>query len=182
MLVCPNLEELALRGLNLVNVSSSIFDPLVSVTRLEISRTCAQDLSDIFCYLPDGMSHLKNLSVIDSGISTIETKGCPGGSKTWPVAVLSGIQNLYLIGNSIKIIQANSLVAFQNLSSLFLEFKGESLDSIWESGIGKVNELSLVGTVIKKYSTNFKDLCHLVTTLHVQSLSLIFTSIDSLAA
>uniref|UniRef100_A0A671NYM9 Toll-like receptor 19 n=1 Tax=Sinocyclocheilus anshuiensis TaxID=1608454 RepID=A0A671NYM9_9TELE len=177
-----NLEELTLRGLKLINVSSSIFDPLVSVTRLEISRTCARDLSDIFCYLPDGMSHLKNLSVIDSGISTIETKGCPGGSKTWPVTVLSGIQNLYLIGNSIKIIQANSLVVFQNLSSLFLEFKGKSLDSIWESGIGKVNELSLTGTVIKKYSTNFKDLCHLVTNLHLQSLSLIFTSTDRLAA
>uniref|UniRef100_A0A672KJ32 Toll-like receptor 12 n=1 Tax=Sinocyclocheilus grahami TaxID=75366 RepID=A0A672KJ32_SINGR len=177
-----NLEELTLRGLKMFNVSSSIFDPLVSITRLEISRTCAQDLSDIFCYLPDGMSHLKNLSVIDSGISTIETKGCPGGSKTWPVNVLSGIQNLYLIGNSIKIIQANSLVVFQNLSRLFLEFKGKSLDSIWESGIGKVNELSLTGTVIKKYSTNFKDLCHLVTNLHLQSLSLIFTSTDRLAA
>ncbi|XP_026140434.1 toll-like receptor 13 [Carassius auratus] len=177
-----NLEELTLRGLKLINVSSSIFDPLVSVTRLDISRTCAQDLSDIFCYLPDGMSHLKNLSVKDSGISTIETKGCPGGSKTWPVTVLSGIQNLYLIGNSITNIQANSLVVFQNLSSLFLEFKGKSLDSIWESGIGKVNELSLTGTVMKKYSTNFKDLCHLVTHLHIQSLSLILTLTDRLVA
>ncbi|XP_052434149.1 toll-like receptor 13 [Carassius gibelio] len=177
-----NLEELTLRGLKLINVSSSIFDPLVSITRLDISRTCAQDLSDIFCYLPDGMSHLKNLSVKDSGISTIETKGCPGGSKTWPVTVLSGIQNLYLIGNSITNIQANSLVVFQNLSSLFLEFKGKSLDSIWESGIGKVNELSLTGTVMKKYSTNFKDLCHLVTHLHIQSLSLILTLTDRLVA
>lgn len=46
----------------------------------------------------------------------------------------------------------------------------------------KVNELSLTGTVIKKYSTNFKDLCHLVTTLHLQSLSLTFSSTDRLAA
>uniref|UniRef100_A0A672KWB9 Uncharacterized protein n=1 Tax=Sinocyclocheilus grahami TaxID=75366 RepID=A0A672KWB9_SINGR len=48
-----NLEELTLRDLKLVNVSSTIFDPLVSVIRLEITRTCAQDLSDIFCYLPN---------------------------------------------------------------------------------------------------------------------------------
>ncbi|XP_043116063.1 toll-like receptor 12 [Puntigrus tetrazona] len=177
-----SLEDLTLIGLKLVNVSSDMFDPLISVTRLEIRRTCAQDLGDIFCYLPHGMSHLKNLSVIDSGISTIETEGCPVGSKTWPVTVLSGIQNLYITGNSIKVIKANSLVAFQNLSSLFLEYKGESLDSIWQSGIGKVNEFSLTGTVLKKYSTNFKDLCHLVTNLHIQSLSLIFTSIDRLAA
>lgn len=174
-----NLEELTLEGLNLTNVSINIFDPLVSVIKLDINRTCSLDLSDIFCYLPVGMSHLKDLNVINSGISTIETKECPGGSKTWPVTVLSGIQNLCLIGNSIKIIQANSLVVFQNLSSLFLEFAGQSLDSIWESGIGMVGELSLTG---KKYSTSFKDLCHLVSNLHLQSLSLVFISTDILSA
>ncbi|XP_050986497.1 toll-like receptor 13 isoform X2 [Labeo rohita] len=177
-----NLEKLALRGLKLVNVSTSIFDPLVSLISLEITRTCTQDLSDIFCYLPEGMSHLKNLSVTDSGIEKIETKACPGGSKTWPVTVLSGIQNLYLIGNSIEIIQANSLVAFQNLSSLHLEFNGKSLGSIWESGVGKVSELSLKGSVVKKYSTNFKDVCHIITSLHVKLLSLVFTSTDRLTA
>lgn len=34
-----NSEELTLRGLKLVNVSSTIFDPLVRVIRLEITRT-----------------------------------------------------------------------------------------------------------------------------------------------
>ncbi|CAM4700109.1 unnamed protein product [Leuciscus chuanchicus] len=174
-----NLEELTLEGLNLTNVSINIFDPLVSVIKLNINRTCSLDLSDIFCYLPVGMSHLKDLNVINSGISTIETKECPGASKTWPGTVLSGIRNLYLIGNSIKIIQANSLVVFQNLSSLSLEFAGQSLDSIWESGIGMVGELSLTG---KKYSTNFSDLCHLVSKLHLQSLSLVFISTDRLSA
>ncbi|KAK7157621.1 hypothetical protein R3I93_008958 [Phoxinus phoxinus] len=177
-----NLEELTLEGLNLANVSINIFDPLVSVIKLDITRTCSLDLSDIFCYLPVGMSHLKDLNVIDSGISTVETKECPGVSKTWPVPVLSGIRNLYLIGNSIKIIQANSLVVFQNLSSLFLEFAGESLVSIWESGIGMVGELSLTGTPVKKYSTNFKDLCHLASNLHLRSLSLVFISTDRLSA
>ncbi|XP_048008817.1 toll-like receptor 13 [Megalobrama amblycephala] len=177
-----NLEELTLIGLKLSDVSSSIFDPLVSVITLDITRTCAMNLSDIFCYLPDGMSHLKDLNVIDSGISTIETKECPGRSKTWPVTVLSGIQNLYLEGNSIEMIQANSLVVFQNLSSLFLDFKGKTLDSIWESGIGKIGDLRLSGTAVEKYSINFKDLCHLASKLHLQSLSLIYTLTDRLSA
>ncbi|NP_001352353.1 toll-like receptor 19 [Danio rerio] len=177
-----NLEELSLTGLMLLNGSSGIFDPLVSLIRLDIVRTCAQDLGEIFCCISNGMTRLRHLNVEDSEISTIENKGCPGGSMTWPLTALSGVQNLYLIGNNIKYIQANSLIIFQNLSSLFLEFEGKSLGSIWESGVGKVNDLTLKGKVLKKYSTNFKDLCHLVSSLYSQSLSLVYTSIDRLTA
>ncbi|XP_052000430.1 toll-like receptor 13 [Xyrauchen texanus] len=175
-----NLEELTLIGVGLANVSSSIFEQLIKLSRLDITRTCEQDLSSIFCYLPVGMSHLKDLNVIDSGISTIENNGCPERSKTWPMTVLAGIQNLNLMGNRIQFIQAHSLDVFQNLSSLFLEFRGERLRSIWESGVGKMYELSLTGNYLDMYSTNFRDLCQLVSRLHLQSLSLILIATDRL--
>nr|XP_055065899.1 toll-like receptor 12 [Misgurnus anguillicaudatus] len=173
-----NLEELTLIGVKLANVSSSLFDPLTKINKLKLSRICEQDLAVVFCYLPVGMSHLKDLEVTDSFISTITDNGCPDGSRTWPSNVLAGIQNLDLTGNPIKVIQAHSLLAFQNLSSLMMEFRGEWLGKIWESGIGQVGDLCLRGHVIYKYSTNVSELCHLISRLSPHSLSLSYIKID----
>ncbi|XP_065101822.1 uncharacterized protein [Paramisgurnus dabryanus] len=173
-----NLEELTLIGVKFENVSSRLFDPLTKVNKIKLSRICEQDLGVVFCYLSIGMSHLKDLEVIDSFISTIMNNGCPDGSRTWPLNVLAGIQNLDLTGNPIKVIQANSLIVFQNLSSLIIEFRGEWLGKIWESGIGQVGHLCLRGNVMDKYSTNVSELCHLISRLSPHSLSLSYIKID----
>lgn len=177
-----NLEELTLLGLKLSNVSSAIFDPLIKLTRLKLVRTFEQNLGVIFCHLPDGMSNLKDLLVLDGFISTIENNGCPDGSKSWPLNVLAGIRNLDLTGNSIEVIQTHSLSAFQNLSSLSMEFRGKWLGSVWESGLGNVSDLTLRGDVLSRYSTNVSDLCHLISRLHSQSVSLEYVKVDRLTA
>ncbi|XP_056618033.1 toll-like receptor 19 [Triplophysa dalaica] len=173
-----NLEKLTLIGLRLANVSSIIFDPLIKLIRLQLIRTFEQNLGDIFCHLSEGMASLKELNVLDSFISTIENNGCSDGSKSWPLNVLAGIQNLDLTGNLFEVIKTHTLSAFQNLSSLMIEFKGESLDSIWESGLGNVSDLTLKGDVMSKGNTNVSDLCHLISRLHPRSLSLIYEKID----
>ncbi|KAI7807191.1 putative toll-like receptor 13, partial [Triplophysa rosa] len=173
-----NLEELSLIGLQLANVSNVIFDPLVKLIQLQLTRTFEQNLGDIFCYLSERMASLKELIVLDSFISTIEDDGCSDGSKSWPLNVLAGIQNLDLTGNAIEVIKTHSLSAFQNLSSLKMEFKGEWLGSIWESGLGNISDLTFTGNVLSKCSTNVSDLCHLISRLHPRSLSLIYMKID----
>ncbi|XP_030639454.1 toll-like receptor 13 [Chanos chanos] len=127
------------------------------------------------------MSRLLHLTVKDNMISAIRNSGCPAGSKTWPVALLARIQTLDLTGNPVKIIQAGSLSVFQNLSTLSMEFFGMWLGSIWESGIKEISQLELTGEVIKKQSTNFKDLCHLISHLKLKSLQLSYIQAPSLS-
>uniref|UniRef100_A0A8B9HT59 Toll-like receptor 19 n=1 Tax=Astyanax mexicanus TaxID=7994 RepID=A0A8B9HT59_ASTMX len=180
------LEELSLEGLRwtFMGVSNATFDPLLSLSKLSLNRICLQELAEVFCHLSNRMSYLKHLKVINSGITSIRNRmpGCPGSSKPWPSNVLAGVQTLDLRENEIKIIEANSLRVFQNLSSLTLSFYGVWLGSIWESGVGEVSEFELAGVVLNEYQTNFKDLCRLVSRLNLQSLVLTFVKVRKLSA
>ncbi|XP_072536563.1 toll-like receptor 12 [Salminus brasiliensis] len=177
------LEELSLIGLRWARVPNNTFDPLLGLARLLLNRICVQDLGEVFCHLPNGMSHLEHLKVINSGITSIRNIGCPASSnRPWPSNVLAGIQTLDLSKNLIRIIEANSLVVFQNLSSIVLSFYGVWLGSIWESRVGEVSKLELEGILLNEYHTNFKDLCQLVSHLNLQSLVLVYVKVDTLSS
>ncbi|XP_062847692.1 toll-like receptor 13 [Trichomycterus rosablanca] len=172
--------ELSLIGVRLDNFPNSTFDDLVGLVDLTLIRPCVQDLGEVFCHLPNGISHLANLTVNNYGMTLITNRSCPSWLKPWPTSVLAGIQNLELTGECIKTIEADSLAVFQNLSSLSLDFCGVWLGTIWESGVGKVSNFVLFGNIIQKHSTSISELCHLVSNLNVKSLSLSYTVLDSL--
>lgn len=174
------LTQLSLIGLRLDNVPNSTFDPLVSLVDLFMLRPCVHDLGEVFCHLSNEMSHLVNLTVNDYNMTSITNFSCPSWLKPWPISVLAGIQNLHIIGECIKIIEADSLTVFQNLSSLSLDFCGVRLGTVSESGVGKVSNLVLSGNVIYKYSTSISELCHLVFYLNVKSITLSYIELDSL--
>ncbi|XP_058243800.1 toll-like receptor 13 isoform X2 [Hemibagrus wyckioides] len=172
-----HLEEISLMGFQFSGIPNSTFEHLVSLVKLSLDTVCVKKLSEVLCNVPNEMTHLKYLEVIDSGITSIRKRGCP----SWPTAVLAGIQVLDLSKNSIKKIEAHSLVAFQNLSRLSLNFYGVWLGEIWESGIGKVSNIALSGASLKEYSTNCKEVCQLVSNINLHSLELSYIRLDSLS-
>ncbi|MCI4374765.1 hypothetical protein PGIGA_G00009830 [Pangasianodon gigas] len=172
-----HLEEISLKGFQLSNIPNTTFEHLVSLVKLSLDTICVEELGEVLCYVPNEMSRLKYLEVINSGITSIRNRSCP----SWPSAVLAGIQVLDLSQNSVKIIEASSLAVFQNLSSLSLGFCGLRLGEIWESGVGKVSNVVFSGTILEKYSTNCKDMCQLVSNLNLHSLELSYVLLDSLS-
>lgn len=172
-----HLEELTLKGFQLSNIPNTTFVHLVSLVKLSLDTVCVEELGEVLCKVPTEMSHLKHLEVINSGMTSIRNRGC----SSWPLAVLAGIQVLDLGQNSIKIIDANSLAVFQNLSSFSLGFCGVWLGEIWESGVEKVSNITLSGTILQKYYTNCKDMCQLVSNLDLHSLKLSYILLDSLS-
>lgn len=161
----------------LSNIPNTTFEHLVSLVKLSLDTVCVEELGEVLCNVPNEMSHLKYLEVINSSIASIRNAGCP----SWPSAVLAGIEVLDLSQNSIQKIEASSLTLFQNLSSLFLDFSGVWLGEIWESGLGNMSNILLSGTIIEKYSTNIKDMCRLVSNLNLHSLELSYIFLDSLS-
>lgn len=172
-----HLEELTLKGFQLSNIPNTTFVHLVSLVKLSLDTVCVEEPGEVLCNVLNEMSRLKYLEVINSGMTSIRNRGCP----SWPLAVLAGIQVLDLGQNSIKIIEASSLAVFQNLSSFSLDFCGVWLGEIWESGVGKVSNIELSGTILQKYSMNCKDMCQLVSNLNLHSLELSYILLDSLS-
>lgn len=161
-----NLKELELTGFQFKNIAHSKLDPFTGLESLMLARVCVEELSEVFCHL-DNMFQLQHLSLMDSGVLTVSNQSCMAKS-----AVLPGVKILNLKGNSIQTIQADSLKVFQNLSSLFLEFHGESISSLWKSGIGTVSNVHISGNVSKMLFTDFEDLCHMTVRLSVSTLEL----------
>lgn len=172
-----HLEEISLRGFRLSNIPNTTFEHLVNLVKMSLNTVCVEELGEVLCNIPHEMSHLKYLEVVNSSITSLRNRSCP----SWPSAVLAGIQVLDLRQNAIKIIEASSLALFQNLSSLSLDFCGVWLGEIWESGIVKVSNVVLSGTIMEKYATNCKDMCQLVSNLNIHSLELSYILLDSLS-
>lgn len=175
-----HLEELSLRGFRLSIISNTTFKHLVNLVKMTLDTVCVKELGEVFCSIPNTMSRLKSLEMINSSITSIRSnRGCV----SWPSAVLAGIQVLDLGKNSIKIIEASSLASFQNLSSLFLGL-GRSLlrlGEIWESGVGRVSDMELSGNIMEIYAAKCKDVCRLVSNLSLHSLELSYVLLDSLS-
>uniref|UniRef100_A0AAT9V8B3 Toll-like receptor 19 n=1 Tax=Tachysurus vachellii TaxID=175792 RepID=A0AAT9V8B3_TACVA len=172
-----HLEEIFLMGLQFSDIPNSTFEHLVSLVKLSLDTVCVEELSEVLCNVPNEMTGLKYLEVINSDLTSIRNRGCP----SWPSAVLAGIQVLNLGKNSIEKIEAHSMAVFQNLSSFSLGYYGVWLGEIWESGVGKVSNLALSGPVIKKYPTSCKEVCQLVSNLNPYSLELSYFYLDSLS-
>ncbi|XP_027008886.2 toll-like receptor 13 [Tachysurus fulvidraco] len=172
-----HLEEIYLKGLQFSGIPNSTFEHLVSLVKLSLDTVCVEELSEVLCNVPNEMIGLKYLEVINSDLTSIGNRGCT----SWPLAVLAGIQDLNLGNNSIKKIVAQSLAVFQNLSSFSLGYYGVWLGEIWESGVGKVSELSMSGSVNKEYPTNCKEMCQLVFNLNLHSLEITYFHLDSLS-
>ncbi|KAM9487632.1 toll-like receptor 12 [Clarias gariepinus] len=171
-----NLEEILLKQFQLSNIPNTTFEHLVSLRKLSLQTVCVQELGDVLYKIPNEMTHLKYLEVLDSGITSIRNRGC----SSWPSAVLAGIQVIDLGQNSIEIIEASSLRFFQNLSSFFIDFHGKSLREIWESGLGNLSSIVVSGDIIQRSSTNCKDVCQLVSNLNLHSVELSYIILDSL--
>uniref|UniRef100_A0AAR2JAG8 TIR domain-containing protein n=1 Tax=Pygocentrus nattereri TaxID=42514 RepID=A0AAR2JAG8_PYGNA len=176
-----HVEQLSLEGLRWSGVPNTTFDHLVGLVRLVLDTICVQELGEVLCRFSNDTFHLKHLTLKNSGITSIRSTGCPSRSKAWPLTVLAEVQTLEITGDPIRIIATNSLAVFRNLSSLTLSFYGVWLGSIWESGIRKVSKLELSGITLNEYHTNFKDLCHLVSQLRLQSLELTHVTLDTLS-
>ncbi|XP_031431941.1 leucine-rich repeat and immunoglobulin-like domain-containing nogo receptor-interacting protein 1 [Clupea harengus] len=177
-----HLEGLDISGLKLPGVSNEIFKPLLGLANLHLWRIGSTDLGEVFCLLPIGMSNLHNLTLDESHITAIKNQGCATGTKEWPTAVLSQVKVLSLLGTPVATIETDSLKMFQNLSSLSLTFRGKSVSTIWESGIGQVMELQLSGQVVEKLHVDFKSLGHLVCHLGLKSLTLNNVQAETLSA
>ncbi|KAI4901601.1 hypothetical protein NFI96_026400, partial [Prochilodus magdalenae] len=162
-----HLKELELTGFQFKNIASSTLSPLTALQSLMLARVCVKDLGEAFCRLGDGMSHLRYLSLVDSGVVAIYNRSCMTKS-----TVLGGVKVLNLDGNPIQIIQPGSLSVFQNLSNLSLEFHGQSVDSLWKSGIGQIDNVRISGQMSKTIFIDFTDLCQLITHLSVVTVEL----------
>lgn len=171
-----HLEEMSLKGFRLSNIPNSTFQHLVSLIKLSLDTVCVEDLGEVLLNVPNEMSSLKYLAVVNSSITSIRNQDSP----SWPSDVLAGIQVLDLGQNSIKTIEASSLRLFHNLSSFSLEFCGVSLGEIWECGVRKVSDVVLSGSVIERYSTTSKNMCRLVSNLDIHFLELSYVALDSL--
>ncbi|XP_076826233.1 toll-like receptor 12 [Brachyhypopomus gauderio] len=176
-----HVQELFLKGFRLANAPNTIFDHLVGLVRLDLGTICVEEISEVFCRIPNGMSYLEQLTLTDSGIISIKNRGCPSLSHPWPLTVLARIQTLDLNSNQIQIIEADSLAVFQNLSRFSLGFCGASLGSVLESRVGHVDTFELSGDVLHRYSTNVKDMCQLVAQMNIYSLTLNHIHLDTLS-
>ncbi|KAL6489329.1 hypothetical protein MHYP_G00030700 [Metynnis hypsauchen] len=171
-----HLKELELTGFQFKNIASSTLDPFAGLVSLMLARVCVKDLGEVFCHLSGNMSHLQHLSLVDSGVLAIYNQSC---MKKYNV--LAGVRVLNLEGNPIQIIQEGSLKVFQNLSSLSLEFHGQSVGSIWKSGIGQVDNVRISGQMSKKIFVDFKELCHMIAHLSVATLELYHVTAEMLS-
>ncbi|KAL7886702.1 hypothetical protein AOLI_G00044230 [Acnodon oligacanthus] len=162
-----HLKELELTGFQFKNIASSTLDPFAGLVSLMLARVCVKDLGEVFCHLSSNMSHLQHLSLVDSGVLAIYNQSC---MKKY--TVLAGVRVLNLEGNPIQLIQEGSLTVFQNLSSLSLEFHGQSVGSIWKSGIGQVDNVRISGQMAEKFFVDFKELCDMIAHLSVATLEL----------
>ncbi|KAI5105873.1 toll-like receptor 13, partial [Silurus meridionalis] len=154
-----NLEVIHLKGINLSNIPNTTFEHLVSLVNFSLDGVCVKELGDVLCKIPNEMSRLKSLKVLTSGITSI--------------------RNLSL--NPIKIIEADSLAVFRNLSSFSLNFNGVWLGQIWESGVRNLSRILFSGSITEKYALKSKDMCQLVSKLNIHSLELTYVHLDSLS-
>ncbi|XP_063054328.1 toll-like receptor 13 [Engraulis encrasicolus] len=175
-----SLEELSMWGFKFLGIANDTFSHLVGLVGLNVDG-CLADLGDVFCLLPPGMSRLRNLTLQGTNITAVKNQGCFNGSRRWPTDVLSKVNVLSIEGSPIVAIEPNSLEMFQNLSSLSMDFKGKSVSTIWESGIGQVEQLELSGDIVDHLPIDFKRLCQLVHNLTVGSLILNYVQVPDLS-
>ncbi|KAM6967464.1 toll-like receptor 12 [Aplochiton taeniatus] len=175
-----SLEQLHLIGMCLALAPPNLLAPLVGLNSLKVGQAGLSDIGEVFCLLPAAMKNLHILEVVDNNIAAIRNRGCDKrrfGVDRWPTAVLARIQKLVLAGNPVRIVESDSLSVFKNLSTVDLSLVGTWLGQLWESGLGKVANLSLSSYLLNEFTFSLAEMCTLVTKLGVESLNLYRVSV-----